>query len=304
MLKRIKLVILVFLVILLCGCGVGSVKVNNPLTENEIINYVQNEIYRETGDETRVSIINKEKLSVCTAWLDGCVRYQTVEGGHWYEVEIINKSNNEIIGKGKYRDGYIKYDKQYTNGKSESAHSFTSNYKEQKGLFLIKNEFINALNEKFNKYHIYNDVSNDTGYDIFINSSNYDDINDLLLKFKNTVIKYRDIAYTSYSVYIYKDENVFNNTNFDLYKNGHEYYGGQSYGKDMIEQYTGKEVIRIGGGKDFNYELFTSNGASAANTNDEYIDYNTFEYLVFWYNAEPNSFVGYNTPSMQIFGVK
>ena len=72
----------------------------------------------------------------------------------------------------------------------------------------------------------------------------------------------------------------------------------------MIEQYTGKEVIRIGGGKDFNYELFTSNGASAANTNDEYIDYNTFEYLVFWYNAEPNSFVGYNTPSMQIFGVK
>ena len=32
------------------------------------------------------------------------------------------------------------------------------------------------------------DSSNDTGYDIFINSSNYDDINDLLLKFKETII--------------------------------------------------------------------------------------------------------------------
>lgn len=304
MLKKFKLIIPVFFAMLLCGCGVDSVKVNNPLTENEIIKFVQNEIYRESSDETNVKIINKKELSVCTSWFDDCLRYQTVEGGHSYEVEITNRSNNEIIGTGKYDDGYTLYDKQYTNGKSKKAHSFTSNYKEQKGLYLIKNEFISALNEKFNKYYIYKDVSNDEGYDIFINSSNYDDINNLLSKFKNTVVKYRDLTYTSYSVYIYKDESAFNNTNFELYKSGHENYGGQSYGKDMIEQYTGKEVIRIGGGEDFNYELFISNGASAANTDAKYIDYNTFEYLVFWYDAEPNSFVGNNTPSMQIFGVK
>ena len=304
MLKKLKLIVPVFLVILLCGCGVDSVKVNNPLTENEIINFVQNEILKETGDETNVKIINKKKLSVCTAWFDGCVMHQTVKGGHSYEVEITNRDNNEIIGTGTYDDAYILYDKQYTNGKIERSYSFSSNYKEQKGLFLIKNEFISALNEKFNKYYIYKDVSNDTGYDIFINSSNYDDINNLLLNFKNTIVKYRDLAYTNYSVYIYKDENAFNNTNFELYKNGYEDYGGQSYGKDMIEQYTGKEVIRIGGSDGFNYELFTSNGASAAMTDEMYIDYNTFEYLVFWYDAEPNSFVGGNTPYMQIFGVK
>lgn len=304
MLRMIVLIISVFLVISLWGFDVNSVKVNNPLTENEIINYIQNEIYRETGDETRVNIINKKELSIAKNWLDGCVRYQPVEGGYSYEVEIMNKSNNEIIGTGTYEDGYIEYDKQYMNGKNERAHSFKSNYKKQKGLFLIKNEFINALNEKFNKYYIYKDVSNDTGYDIFINSSNYDDINDLLLKFKDTIIKYRDLAYTSYSVYIYKDESIFNNTIFDLYKNGHENYIGQSYGKNMIQQYTGKEVIRIGFSRDFDYELFTTNGASAANSDKEYIDYNTFEYLVFWYDAEPNSFVNVNTPTMQIFGVK
>ena len=56
--------------------------------------------------------------------------------------------------------------------------------------------------------------------------------------------------------------------------------------------------------KIFNLELFTSNGSSAVNPDEEYIDYNTFDYLVFWYDAEPNSFVGYNSPLFQIFGVK
>ncbi len=303
MLKKIKFIIPFFLIFLTCGCGVDSVKVNNPLTEKEIIDYIQNEIYKETGDETEIIIKNKKELSVCTAWFDGCISYQTVENGYSYEVEIVNKGN-DIVGTGTYDDGYILYDKQYTDGKDERDHYFRNNYKEQKGLFLIKNEFINALNEKFYKYYIYKDVSNDKGYDIFINSSNYDDIKDLLLKFKDTVVKYRSLAYTSYSVYIYKDEDVFNNTNFDLYKNGSENYRGQSYGESMIKQYTGKEATRIGVSKGFDYELFTSNGASAANTNKEYIDYNTFEYLVFWYTAEPNAFVGSNTSSMQIFGVK
>ncbi len=288
---------------LICGCGADRVQVNHPLTEKEMIQYIQNEVYRETGDETQVNIINKKELSVCTSWFDGCVKQQTVEGGHSYEVEIINKIHHEIVGTGTYDDGYTLYDEQYTNGKSEREPSFTNNYKEQKGLFLIKNEFIQALNEKLNTYYLYKDVSNDTGYDIFINSSNYDDINDLLLTFKNIVIKYEDLVYTSYSVYIYKDETAFKNTNFELYKNGHDNHA-QSYGKDMIEQYTGKEVIRIGESQDFNYELFTSNGASDANSNEEYIDYNSFEYIVFWYSAGPNSFVDPNTPSMQIFGVK
>ena len=154
MLKKFKLIIPVFFVILLCGCGVNSVKVNNPLTENEIISYVQNEIYRETSDDTNVKIINKKELSVCTESLVGdCFKYQIVEGGYSYEVEITNRSNSEIIGTGTYNDGYILYDEQYTNGKSEKAHYFRSDYKEQKDLVLIKNEFISALNEKFNKYY-------------------------------------------------------------------------------------------------------------------------------------------------------
>lgn len=302
MIKKVKLLLILIVgTFLLTGCGVDSIKVNNPLNEKEIISYVQKQIYNETGDNVIAKITSKEPLKVCTDWFDGCINYQKVDNGYSYTIEI---TNNNISATGTYNDGYIIYDDKYTNGKSIKEFYFESDYKEQKGLNLIKNEFTNALDEKFDKYYLYKDVSNNEGYDIFINSSNYDEINSLLLSLNDIIIKYRDNVYTCYSVYIYKDENVFNSTNFELYNNGTEDYVGQSYGKDMIEQYTGKEVTRIGFSNEFNYDLFVSNGASAAETYDEYVDYNTFEYLVFWYDAEPNSFVGANSPHLQIFGVK
>lgn len=305
MIKKVKLLLILMVgTFLLTGCGVDSIKVNNPLNEKEIISYVQKQIYNETGDNVIAKITSKKDLEVCTDWFDGCIHHQKVDNGYSYTLEITNKDNSNIVATGTYYDGYIIYDDKYTDGKSINEFSFESNYKEQKGLNLIKKEFINALQEKFDKYYLYKDVSNDNGFDVFINSSDYNDINNLLSNFNNTIIKYRDYVYTSYSVYIYKDRNAFNNTNFELYNNGTEDYGGQSYGKDMIEQYTGKEVTRIGYSKGFNYDLFVSNGASAAETYDEYVDYNTFEYLVFWYDAEPNSFVGNNSPQLQIFGVK
>lgn len=305
MLKKIKLLLISLVgMFFLTGCGVDNIKVNNPLNENEIISYVQKQIYSETSDNVIVKIISKEDLEVCTDWFGGCVNYQKVDNGYSYTLEITNKDNTNIIATGTYNDGYIIYDDEYTDGKSIKEIYFESDYKEQKGLNLIKTEFTNTLNEKFDKYYLYKDVSNDEGYDIFINSSNYSEINSLLSSFNDIIIKYRDYVYTCYSVYIYKDENIFNSTNFELYNNGTEDYDGQSYGKDMIEQYTGKEVTRIGYSNGFNYDLFMSNGASAAETYDEYVDFNTFDYLVFWYDAEPNSFVGSNSPQLQIFGVK
>lgn len=277
----------------------------NPLNEDEIITYIQNRIYNEIGDTVTVNITSKKELELVSASLfDIPLEYEKVDNGHSYTVEIKNMNNTDIIATGTYTDAYVIYDPDFINGKKIKEAYFQSDYREQKGLFLIQSEMVDALEQKFDIYYIYKDVSNDNGYDIFIHSSNYDDINDLLLRFRDIVVTYREEVYTSYSVYIYKDETVFSNTDFESYKNGTEKYVGQSYGKDMIEQYTGKTATRIGFSEGFDHALFTSNGASAAETYDEYVDYKSFDYLVFWYHAEPNSFVGYNNPNLQIFGIK
>ena len=74
------------------------------------------------------------------------------------------------------------------------------------------NEFIKALDERFDEYYIFDDVSTSRGLDVFICSSDYDQINGLLKSFKNTVIRFKSQEYVTYSVYIYKDAKAFKNT--------------------------------------------------------------------------------------------
>lgn len=303
--KGLFLMAVIVGIFFMTSCGTNNMKVYNPLSEDEIITYIQNQIYNETGDTVLVNITSKKEFEPISDSIYNIPSgYGKVDDGYLYTVEIINKDNADIIATGTYHDSFIIYDKGFTDEK-EILEAYSDNdYREQKGLFLIQSEMVDVLDEKIDNYYIYKDVSNKQGYDIFIQSTNYDDISELLLSFKDIVIKYRNDVYTAYSVYIYKDKTVFNNTDFELYKNGTGNYSWQSYGKDMIEQYTGREVTRIGLSREFNYDLFTSNGASDAETYAKYVDYKSFDYLVFWYVAEPNSFVEPNRPQLEIFGVK
>jgi len=306
MIKKLPIFILGILGILfMSSCDTVKIAVSDPLAEEEILTYIQDEIYRETGDTVTITITEKDKLKPGIPSLFGTpTNYEFIADGYSYNIEIVNKENAQLTATGIYEDGHVIYDTNLADGKKFVKASLTHDYRKQKGLFLAKQEMLEVLEENFSDYYFYKDVSNDTGYDIFLHSSDYEAICDLLSCFRDIVLNYRNDAYISYSVYIYKDEAVFHNTDFESYKNGKESYSGQSYGAHMIEQYTGKTATRIGFGKGFDYNLFTSNGASAAETYDEYVDYKSFDYLVFWYKAEPNSFGGSNHPQMQIFGVK
>lgn len=266
-------------IILLTGCGVDYINVNNPLSEEEIISQFKKQIYEETGDNVDVEIILKKKLKVCTEWLDGCIYYQKVNNGHSYTLKITNKKDN-IIANGKYSDGYILYDEIY-DGKKVVSDSYYSNYSDQKKLSLVKKEFINTLNDNNDKYYIYKNIIDTYNFNIYINSSNYDDINNLITKLDDILAKYK---LSSYHLYIYKDESVFNNTNFKLFnstKVDGDYY---SRIENTIKQFTGKEVIEIGKSKKFNYDLFISSEYDK--------DYN---YTIYVYNP---------ITKLQIFGVK
>ena len=126
MIKKVKLLLILIVgTFLLTGCGVDSIKVNNPLNEKEIISYVQKQIYNETGDNVIAKITSKEDLKVCTVWLDDCFYHQKVDNGYSYTLKITNKDNSNIVATGTYNDGYIIYDK-YGNEINEFY--FESNY--------------------------------------------------------------------------------------------------------------------------------------------------------------------------------
>ena len=295
---KTKILLMILLSITLTGCELKNLKVKDPLTEEEILSMVEKNIYDSTHDNVQASIISKDKQYSCAISLfdASCLYYQEKEGVFEYKIEIVNTDNTLIKATATYVDSYIEYDSKET--KIIDA-EFKNDYLEQKDLFLIKEEFINTLNSKFDKYYLYKDVSNPKGYDIFILSNDYIEINDLLDKFNNIITKYNKDVSTTYSIYIYKDEEVFNNTNFDLYKDSSQTFGGQSYGKDIVAEYTKKEVTKIGSSNGFDNELFISNGSSKA-TSPEYVDYHSFDYLVFWYQVESNNTIG----TMNIYGIK
>ena len=303
--NNIKLIAVVSLImtVFLTGCRYDMIKVNNPLTEDEIITYVQDRIYEETGDRVTAEIISKRRLRVTTLWIDGPVAQQSVDGGYEYRLEITSRVDKNVVATALYRDGYIIYDKDdYPDG-SVSETYFSTNYVNKKGLSDVEKEFTAALDKRFDDYRFYRDIGIDTGFDIFICSQDYEKINGLLDDLRDTVNKYRDQEYVTYSVYIYKDRTVYENTDFDLYKKCHQSYTGQSFGEEMLRQFTGKEVVRLSVKDSFDQEFFESDGTLNGKIIDDY-DRDSLEYIVFWYSAEPNAFIALNTPDLYAFGVK
>lgn len=277
--------------------------VDDPLSEDEIIKYVQERIHEETGDDVTVEIVSKEGLRKSTAWFDGPIAYRSVEGAQKYELKITSQKDKEIVAKGYYTDGYITREKNSTGG-YKTQPSFSSNYADRKGFYQVKAEFIHALDRSFTEYYIYEDIGTTTGLDVFICSTDYELLNDLLNSFRYTVESLRDQEYVTYSVYIYKDKEVFDNTEFDLYKDCTQDHGGQSNGHSILRQMTGKQVVETALCRSFDREFFESDGVSNADKVLANNDPVSYEYIVFYYDAEPNAFVGANFPSLLTLGVK
>ena len=301
--KKLIIVIPLIMIFLLSGCGgYDKIVADKPLSEDEVIAYVKEQIYEETGDTVKVEIVSKKKLRVATAWLDGPMGYQDVVNGHEYKFKIINEKTG-FEATATYKDAFIIYDKEDYPGGSKEEAAFYNNYTERRGYNAVKTGFIDALDERFDKYYIYDDVSTDEGLDVFICSTDFEKIDGLLNEFKEITIAYEEQQYVTYSVYIYKDEKVFNSTDFEKYKTGHEDYSGQSFGKDMIKNYTGKEATFCSFCHSFDRAFFESNGVINAKPNKDNVSPDSFDYIVFWYNAEPNSFVN-SGPSVYVYGVK
>ena len=303
--KLWSIILIIISALLMTGCENEKMVADNPLSEDEIIKYAQERIYEETGDEVTVEIVSKKQMQVPIMWIDGPIGYEDVEGGHEYELKITSVKNKNIVSTGYYQDGYITYDEDTNTQKYVHEEYFGSQYAGAKGFNRVKTEFIYALDSRFDEYYFYeeNDVHGELY--VFICSADYDLINDLLLSFRDTVENLRNQKYVGYSVYIFKDKEVFDDIDFDSYMDCKQSLGSLSFEEDILSKMTGKQVIDVANCDDsFDREFFESNGAS--NTYRVFADTNpkSYEYMFFCYNAEPNSFVGANSPDFNIYGVK
>ena len=116
MLNFARIASIVALLLLLTGCDGITAKANDPLSEEEVIEYVCDKIREECGDEVTATIVSKTQLEIPTAWFDGPMGYIDVEGGHSYVLEVKNKEIEELVANAYYDDGYTEYSSKKTAG--------------------------------------------------------------------------------------------------------------------------------------------------------------------------------------------
>ena len=284
--NKIKVLALITITFLFTGCKINALSSNNSLSEKQIIEYIEKNILEQEGDKVKAKILSKENVRSCSAYIFNsvCIYSSDIEDVYRYNIEIKNEEEN-IVATGTYTDSYLIYDKENTN---EVEIKFEHNYFEQKGLSFIKTDYNNLLNEYFSKYFLYVNNTND-GYNIFINIDENMEINDLLLKLDNIRNKYLNYISSSFTIYIYTDNSIFENKEFDKYlsDNRNEYNSE----KDLIEKYTNKDVRRIGHSQGFDDNLFLN-----MDKKEEY------RYFIFTYTS--SKIIGEHMGEMQVFGIK
>ena len=93
---KFRLVIISSLLLFLTGC-VGKLESYNPLSEDELVEYVKNVIYNDLGDEVDVLINKKHQEYLCGANIDAtCFGKHYIPDTFVYYITITNKNNSSV----------------------------------------------------------------------------------------------------------------------------------------------------------------------------------------------------------------
>lgn len=287
-----KFTLLLTLLLLLTGCG-DKYEAVNPLSDEEAIAYVCNEIQKEFGDEVTATITSKTDLRICTAWFDGPVAYADVKNGHAFEFEVRGKDGT--VAFAQYSDGY----KNPNNSGDDRNPTFWHTY-ESPGIFgVMQTELEAELKEQFLNYRIYRSLpdTKTCRYNIFVVSSDADTVAKAISRFKE-ILSARKEKYASYfNLYIYKDVTAFRAVDFRKL----EYTPIGDFGEDTIRQSTDGTVTRGSLCSGFQADFFTSDGARLADAQVVDVDLSGCNSIVFWYhwNTRQARYIG----ETRIYGI-
>jgi hypothetical protein len=230
--------------------------------------------------------------------------------------ESTTSSRGDILGQGgTNRSSTIKY-KEYTiyvyynNGWQDDYNErIRFNEKDEQNL----NKFNSIIKTYTNDFKIIKDpqldeqVDDDNGYTdygyiIYLYISDENDVDNIINQLDNYVAN-NNSCYINYGLYIVKNQELYSkliNSDISILNSNNTGVYGQTYASDLLKT-MGYNAQRITSTDGYDKNIFINNGDK---TDSEYQNPENFEYIVFWYSAERNSFVGYNKPNMQVFGIK
>ena len=126
-------------------------RVKNPLTEKELVEYVQ----KELGDDVDVTIEKKYSIPYdCKGNFDGsCLGKIKLHDVYGYHLKIVNKEDSDIASEAEYRDGYNIYSSIFSSAPSYTEEpDFSSEYEDIKKRKLCHKNNENVISRYYDNY--------------------------------------------------------------------------------------------------------------------------------------------------------
>lgn len=305
--KRIIFLILI-ISLLLTGCVRKSIfylDEDNIRTEEEIKSFIKRAIYENTGDEVLVSLKSKEIQSGCTVSVleAGCTKSSKIEGSYTYEFVVVNSENENITATVTYRDPFIQENKK-TGYIMKVAEKYNiEGYISIKDIYNANLNFELYLNSNFDKYYAY--INDSSMCRVFINTSDYDKIDDLIKEFNNILLSYD--THMEYCVYVIREEAEFDKIHFAEYEQLINQYGVNNDNGYIMSEVTKSTLtdLNVGGHNTFfDKELFNLNCRSSDIDYSKCENYDDYRYLIFQYGQGRNGARNQNDHgTFKVFGV-
>lgn len=197
---------------------------DNPLSKEEIIDYVKDFFLQNYNDEVEAEIVSKRGLTYkhSTFVMDGSVfggKYVPVKGASEYTLKVTNPEYNISVNV-TYKDGYhlesqgIRGELIEREGPSEKE---LNDYVAKKNEKNLEKELAGILEKGVSKYHISKNPANARDYRIFIYET---DSNRIYEALKQMVGRCGDDRYIlsadGLQAYVFTDGIIYDALNFDL----------------------------------------------------------------------------------------
>ncbi len=286
------------------GNGIGQLKVES---------YIKEKLLDKYNIPFTIKLKFKENITYCsTPFLDStCLKSKKIKNAYIYNYEITGSDG--IVASVVYYDSYYLKNRYYNMEYNDNYLEKKVKLEQQKEMDLLLTNYVKEFKfeEQYKSYEWEyigtSNVFNESQYDIFINYNDSIDLKNLIKELDNCIDKYNfnrveteGKIYTSYNLYIIKNEELYNLIDYSVLTE--EDFNQDSHFQYILSKLTHYSVTRISRtNSEFNEELFLNNGNS--NDSEDKIT-SSFKYIVFCYEAEPNSVKNGDDLSLFVYGLK
>ncbi len=213
MTKEVWLGVVIFIAFVLAVIVIGFIVMDTPeihyrsyepITEEGVVEYIREEVFRRTGDDVEVKVVGKEPIEGCVKRLDGCSRYEAIADVYEYELQVANEDDFSVRATVTFSDSYITDGGVVTGRRVDCKDYYAVSFKDK-----IRDELATKLGDA--RYYIYDSANIVYAY---IRSDDYKMLDGVFTGIHEINEKFNSDRVADFDIFVIGNDKYFDSINF------------------------------------------------------------------------------------------